>query len=106
MYERFKIHFFFLQKDAVSRQDSIIPAPPASAFGDDEEDYRRVTNQQASDEKKSASGNKDEAVSFGTATFSKAPKGIEELVSISHVIWSHDWFKQNFMIAFEIVSVN
>ena len=74
-----------MQKDVVGKRDSIIPAPPASAFGDDEEDYRRVTNQQASDEKKTASGDKDEAVSFGTATFSKAPKGVEELVS-SHLV--------------------
>lgn len=72
-------------KDAIGKRDSIIPAPPASAFGDDEEDYRRVTNQQRSDEKKTAAGDKDEAVTFGTATFSKAPKGVEEL-NIQHEI--------------------
>lgn len=66
-------------KVAVDKRDSIIPAPPVSAFGDDEEDYRRVTKQQISDEKKAASGEKDETTNFGKATFSKAPKGVEEL---------------------------
>ena len=75
------IYILFLQKVALGHRDSIIPAPPASAFGDDEEDYRRVTKQQISNEKKSVSGQKDETTHFGKATFSKAPKDVEELVS-------------------------
>ena len=57
----------------------MIPAPPASAFGDDDEDYRRVTKQQSDAEKGQGKGGG--GTNFGTATFSKAPKGFEEFVS-------------------------
>ena len=83
-WNRFPI--LYLQHAAVDKRDSIIPAPPASAFGDDEEDYQRVTKQQKSDEQKAASGEKDETTNFGKATFSKAPRGVEELVSVQILI--------------------
>ncbi|XP_052784094.1 myosin-VIIa-like isoform X2 [Mya arenaria] len=70
-------------RDKVSRQSSIVPAPPASAFGDDDEDYRRVTKQQKDAEKAREKSNKNESdTNFGTATFSKAPKGLEEMQAV------------------------
>jgi hypothetical protein len=66
----------------VTRQDSLVAPPPASAFGDDDEDYARVTKQQNEVEKEKSKKDKNEpATNFGTATFSKASKGFEEMVS-------------------------
>lgn len=60
-----------------------MPAPPASAFGDDDEDYARVSKQQKDAEKKASKPDKDDMkTNFGTATFSKAPKGFEAMVNI------------------------
>ena len=81
-----QVSHLYLQHAAIDKRDSIIPAPPASAFGDDEEDYQRVTKQQKSEEQKAASGEKDETTNFGKATFSKAPRGVEELVSVPVLI--------------------
>ncbi|XP_060579063.1 unconventional myosin-VIIa-like isoform X3 [Ruditapes philippinarum] len=67
----------------ITRQQSIVPAPPASAFGDDDEDYARVTKQQNDAEKTSTKSDKaDMSRNFGTATFSKSSKGFEAMQAV------------------------
>ncbi|XP_052216841.1 myosin-VIIa-like isoform X3 [Dreissena polymorpha] len=66
-----------------SRQSTLIPAPPASAFGDDDEDYRRVTKQQHDAEvAREKPGKRESGTKFGTATLSKASKGFEEMQAV------------------------
>ncbi|XP_053403507.1 myosin-VIIa-like isoform X2 [Mercenaria mercenaria] len=70
-------------KHPITRQQSIVPAPPASAFGDDDEDYARVTKQQNEAQKKASKTKKDDmSTNFGAATFSKAPKGFEAMQAV------------------------
>ncbi|KAL4220590.1 TRAFAC class myosin-kinesin ATPase superfamily [Mactra antiquata] len=68
--------------DGISRKPSIVPAPPASAFGDDDEDYARVTKQQREAEKTKKVDKNGIGTNFGSATFSKAPKGMEEMKAV------------------------